>query len=595
MLLLISFVLLLASAFPLYAATINATTCSYSDVSSAITSATSGDTVQVPSGTCTWTSALTVDKNIKLWGAGAGGFVDTKSRSSVTVGTGTKTFTVDSGVNFQNGETLQVVYINNNDDTMTGTVTSYSGTTLTMNITSTTGSGTDQNWMFIRPATTTITHGGTANLINVTEQTAGSVEVKGFYFNGGTSSVEGVMVNVIDAVGGKPVIVRNNRFTVTTGAGRGIESSSNRGVYAYNSFDNGFCAGQYAGCASRLSVAQGIAFKKSASNSAWLEASYMGTADTNGDKNSYLESNIFVGIWQSSFDVDDNARAVIRYNKFYDSSMGGSHGADTSPIGIRYMEIYNNTSIHTNLWDETPDPSFDMNWHIYNRGGTGVIADNTMNDINSSWGDKAEIVFAVQNLRRNQGPYPCWGASTAGVQYPAPHQIGRGYVTGEDQLEPLYMWSNSGFVPLLQDYTPNECGASADLIADYVQNGRDYYSATTKPSYTKYTYPHPLLADSGAPVISSLVCSPTSVQAPGTTDCTVTASNTPTSYAYSFTSCTAATCTTSDTDSVGTVSCQYAGSCTPCATATNASGTSAQYCGSAFTVKARKGSQVRPH
>lgn len=100
------------------------------------------------------------------------------------------------------------------------------------------------------------------------------------------------------------------------------------------------------------------------------------------------------------------------------------------------------------------------------------------------------------------------------------------------------------------------------------------------------------------PVISALTCSPTSVQTPsGTTDCTVTASNSPTSYSYSFTSCTAAACTTSDTDSVATVTCSYGGACTPCATATNSGGTSDQYCATAgyLTAKARKGGSLKPH
>lgn len=55
------------------AAIINARSCSNTDVQSAITSATSGDTVNVPAGTCIWTSTVSwQNKGINLIGAGSG-------------------------------------------------------------------------------------------------------------------------------------------------------------------------------------------------------------------------------------------------------------------------------------------------------------------------------------------------------------------------------------------------------------------------------------------------------------------------------------------------------------------------------------------
>jgi hypothetical protein len=52
------------------AATIAARSCSYSDVSSAVSSAARGDTVTVPAGSCAWSSELTIMKAIRLQGAG---------------------------------------------------------------------------------------------------------------------------------------------------------------------------------------------------------------------------------------------------------------------------------------------------------------------------------------------------------------------------------------------------------------------------------------------------------------------------------------------------------------------------------------------
>ena len=52
--------------------TINAYSCTYVDVYSAIASASDGDIVVVPAGSCYWSSTLTIDKGIVLRGAGAG-------------------------------------------------------------------------------------------------------------------------------------------------------------------------------------------------------------------------------------------------------------------------------------------------------------------------------------------------------------------------------------------------------------------------------------------------------------------------------------------------------------------------------------------
>ena len=53
------------------AATINAASCSQANVQSAINAAASGDTVNVPSGTCTWSSTVNINgKTVVLTGAG---------------------------------------------------------------------------------------------------------------------------------------------------------------------------------------------------------------------------------------------------------------------------------------------------------------------------------------------------------------------------------------------------------------------------------------------------------------------------------------------------------------------------------------------
>jgi len=60
------------------AVTINAVSCSLSDVQAAINSAQSEDTVNVPAGECIWSSPLTITKSIALMGAGIGKTVITR-------------------------------------------------------------------------------------------------------------------------------------------------------------------------------------------------------------------------------------------------------------------------------------------------------------------------------------------------------------------------------------------------------------------------------------------------------------------------------------------------------------------------------------
>jgi len=69
----------------LWAATINAPSCSRNDVGNAVNSAGNGDTVLIPAGNCTWTTNLTITgKYLTLQGAGAGKTIITDGVSKGT-------------------------------------------------------------------------------------------------------------------------------------------------------------------------------------------------------------------------------------------------------------------------------------------------------------------------------------------------------------------------------------------------------------------------------------------------------------------------------------------------------------------------------
>lgn len=68
------------------------------------------------------------------------------STTSLAIGTGTKVFTTQSGKSFSNGALLLITR-SGGAEYMYGQVSSYSSTTLTMNITTTSGSGTYTDWI----------------------------------------------------------------------------------------------------------------------------------------------------------------------------------------------------------------------------------------------------------------------------------------------------------------------------------------------------------------------------------------------------------------------------------------------------------------
>lgn len=68
------------------------------------------------------------------------------SNTSVTVGTGTKSFTTQSGRLFETGTYVTIVDLDTLTSTMSGKVSSYSGSALTVSVTNSSGSGTYGNW-----------------------------------------------------------------------------------------------------------------------------------------------------------------------------------------------------------------------------------------------------------------------------------------------------------------------------------------------------------------------------------------------------------------------------------------------------------------
>src|SRR5437867_1842405 len=184
---LLSFIAAYSSA---QASIINAASTAQDDVAAAIAAAVDGDSVIIPAGTSTWTTGVNVSgKAIRIQGAGSGRIIG-RSLSSVTVGSGAKTFTTQSGLSINIGQVLRVVrrviQADGNSDVsgtfVEGIVTTYSGTTLTLDITSTGGSGTYAAWYIATNPLTTINYTTTSGAAFSITPATGNVEVSGVKF-----------------------------------------------------------------------------------------------------------------------------------------------------------------------------------------------------------------------------------------------------------------------------------------------------------------------------------------------------------------------------------------------------------------------------
>lgn len=376
-----------------WAATINAVSCSQANVSSAISSAAVGDTIQVPAGSCSW-SGLSISKAIYLKGAGAG-------QTNITL--------------------------------------------------------TGDN--------------------KITKQSNGIIRVSNFSFskNGGGNESKGI------TIGGswknaEPVIIQDNSFIISNSGLMKLAVAG--GVIIANNLFNGGWDDSF------------IQPKDDGdSENSWGTVDTMGVRDTTGRLNHYIENNTFYGGTNQGIDCDDSTRCVYRYNTLTYSSFN-THGYDTSPKGIRHFEVYNNNFIHNGGSSQIANQS----WAIWIRGGTGVIYNNQIANIAGSyWGNKSEIILSIRSAEdvRPQG-------SCANVKYPVPRQLGQSYDGTKYYTDPIYIWGNTGTVAISDGWNwGNPCGLTWGA---FFQWGRDGVNGSAKPSYTAYSYPHPLLIQGISPI-----------------------------------------------------------------------------------------------
>jgi hypothetical protein len=379
---------MLATAMPSIAsaATVNAASCSLTDVQAAIAAAQDGDTVAVPAGACTWSGNLALTKGIHLRGAGV--------------------------------------------------------------------------------ANTRITMGGT---ISLTKHPTRRVELSGFLLSKSGGGNAARILVVTGPWSAQPPLIHDNTFQVNNSGA--IRYETNGGVIYRNTF-----VGTWDESA--------IQHKIVTDTESWSTPDTFGTRDSSGARNLYVEDNVFRSMPNQATDFDDGSRVVFRYNELVNSSFN-SHGLDTSPIGIRHFEIYRNNFRY-------PDINVNQNWHVWLRGGTGVVYDNSFDDINGQqWGNKTEMLFSVRSVIDG-------GVEGCCRTYPCKHQVGQNSSGTQQFTDAVRFWNNAGTLNWgLNSSWSNSCGGN---MADFVQNGRDLvFGSTPKSGYTAYAYPHPLRTPGATP------------------------------------------------------------------------------------------------
>jgi len=564
----IFFTLILIALFAVRSSsqTINATSCSSTDVQTAINAATEGQTVAIPpcpTGV-SWTTGVTISgKGISVVGAGSGRAV-AYSWSTLGLATGTASLTIQANnvagtlPSLTNGQTLRIMELVYPSNYLQGTVTSYDPSTGALTINATSAAGTCgatgpaggpnsscQRWVVLSTPgvneTKLINNMGFNNdMFSITIDGSYHTSISGIHFAEGASPGPGRYIDImtnsgLGPVGGQSVLIDNNMFE-GHGNPEWIDAHTNQFVV----WNNSFVADEWQSSNACIRI---VDVSGNLGPWSWTHLSTMGTADSTGQNNGYFETNDLEGVAIST-DYDSGTRGVFRYN-FMNESYITTHGADTSGHGMRHIEAYNNVGIHQ-IYASNHNLEFSLgNGWINLRGGTMAVTSNNWPQITGGY-PKNDITWQAQNLERNAGPHACWGlGTTSGANYPAPRQVGMGYVTGKgtahgvdhtctgsgtpagcsgnqvfgpastDALtyvgdsEPAYIWGNTRTLTFTDgDYPTSGAGSecpnppSPDSVADYVVSGRDYFSGTAKPGWTAYTYPHPLASgthSSGAP------------------------------------------------------------------------------------------------
>jgi len=371
------------------AGTLTAASCSQSDVAAALSSANTGDTVRVPSGTCSWSGGLSYS-GVQLVGAGS----------------------------------------------------STGGTVIT------------------------------SGMVTLNKHSSSITRLSGFRFTGSDPHIRAA-----GSASGRPYVIDNNYIRADV-SGQAVKLTANGGLMHHNQI-------------TAVNWTNADVFNTITSED-WSQAPTFGADDASGERNIYIEDNTFTNIGETAPDGDMGSRLVIRYNTYVDSSIvfhGGAPSDSSLNGGTRHFEVYGNNFVRSSN-------AYAMNKWIWVRGGTGVIANNTIARADSpdgySYPNKPEIRLSL----------------ACPTSYPVQYQVGQSSASPQNPPpRPLLIFGNTGAGTTDSNFvsvnSSDTAGGSCGSAGSYIQKGRDYVASNTW-GWKPYTYPHPLAggADSGGAALS---------------------------------------------------------------------------------------------
>ena len=437
-------VIFLCLATAAHAGDINAASCSHTAVQAAINSASNGDRVLVPAGSCTWTTTVTIsNKGITLQGAGV-------NQTNITDQGSSGNALLISGASHANFVTL------------TG-FTFIKGTDHVRGILEISGTQAEIGFRFHHLRLLSATSGSRGiSVIGL----YGLIDHVTFDVTASTGSIQSI------SVFGSPT-GSDGGFSPWT---RPLSFGTDNAVYIEdNTFNYGSrdedCVDAYAGA--RLVI------RHNAFNNAHIGFHGTDSGGMRSPVSAEVYSNIFANNTSSAYRA-----GTIRggTSVWYNNSYGGSHG-QWQGITILYYRAC------PDMWLGDWKTCDGTNWRI----GSTVLTDpasrvsSTSGSVSFCSGNR-ELICTSNTTCAAAGAGTCTtffdGSGTAG--YPCRDQPGRG--PGQ-ALAPIYAWGNTGGVRLVTYDGKTSCGVG---LGNYLQEGRDYYNDTKMPEYVAYTYPHPL-------------------------------------------------------------------------------------------------------
>ena len=466
----------------LHAAAITAASCGFSDVQAATEVASSGDTVIIPEGECSWSNGITLNnKPLKIKGSGTENTIITYTENGTSWGEAA--FWLNACA-----DDFEISDLTFKRNSQSGKMT-YGFIFL---------NGACRNWRIHhnRFWTDYASQNDGVRMIWIqagssNSQPYGLIDHNNFIGQSNSGTHQGVLVkgaldlswlNPIEWGSGNSVYIEDNTFNFDDSADGLVDcSDGGRYVFRNNTAQNAPAGNHGYDSPSRSCMKMEIYGNDFICNQAkclWAVQLRGGTA--------LIHNNTFSGSWERKI-------AVTNYRS-----------------GSGYCEAYNNNycppKYECDGGSSNDGNSADENGTHSLGQDSPVLTDSTKTWISGQWqhyyvynindGSKCKVLVSSQSAitcTLSGGAENDWDVGdqykiTSG--YPCRDQIGR----GQNQLsEPVYVWDNGANTSVM--VYDSYCGNPPEgwcFTSSHIQANRDYIVGVPKPGYVPYVYPHPL-------------------------------------------------------------------------------------------------------